>query len=120
MVPACSSGILTNVLPHRNVMPQTQDMTPHPITLYSLWADLSLCYPLMWNVTLEYTTTHFNVLENSDPIGKSFPNLPFISANTQLYNAVMMVVSQKLYIMHTGYISRLEDFRQYGMASDVI
>ena len=28
-VPACSSGTLTNVLPHRNAMPQTQDTTPH-------------------------------------------------------------------------------------------
>ena len=32
-VPACSSGILTNMLPHRNVMPQTQGMTPHPTPL---------------------------------------------------------------------------------------
>ena len=30
---SCSSGTLTNVLPHRNVMPHTQDMTPHPVTL---------------------------------------------------------------------------------------
>ena len=29
-VPACSSGTLTNVLPHRNGMLQTQDMTSHP------------------------------------------------------------------------------------------
>ena len=61
-VPACSSGILTNVLPQRNVMPQTQDTTPHPVTVYRHGADLSLCYPLMWNVTLEYTATHFNVM----------------------------------------------------------
>ena len=33
MVPACSSGTLTNVLPRRNVMPQTQNMTPHPVTV---------------------------------------------------------------------------------------
>ena len=52
-VPACSSGTLTNVLPHRNAMPQTQDTTPHPVTVYRHGADLSLCYPLMWNVTLE-------------------------------------------------------------------
>ena len=31
-VSACSSGTLTNVLPHRNAMQQTQDMTPHPVT----------------------------------------------------------------------------------------
>ena len=59
--PACSSGTLTLVLPHRNAMPQTQDMTPLPVTVYRHRADLSLCYPLMWNVTLEYTATHFNV-----------------------------------------------------------
>ena len=65
-VPACSSGTLTNVLPHRNAMPQTQDMTqpmtPNAVTVYRHGADLSLCYSLMWNVTLEYTATHFNVL----------------------------------------------------------
>ena len=41
-VPTCSSGTLTNVLPHRNAMPQTQDMTPHPVTVYRHRADLSL------------------------------------------------------------------------------
>ena len=61
-MPACSSGTLPNVLPHRNAMPQTQDTTPHPVTVYRHGANLSLCYPLMWNVTLEYTATHFNVL----------------------------------------------------------
>ena len=29
-VPTCSSSTFTNVLPHRNAMQQTQDMTPHP------------------------------------------------------------------------------------------
>ena len=40
---AYSSGILTNVhvLPHRNVMLQTQDMTPQPVTVYRHGADLS-------------------------------------------------------------------------------
>ena len=60
-----SSGTLTNVLPHRNAMPQTQDMTPHLVTVYRHGTDLSLCYPLMWNVTLEYT--HFNVLGETRP-----------------------------------------------------
>ena len=59
MVPICCSGTLTNVLPHRNAMPQTQDKTPHPVTVYRHEADLSLCYPLIWNVILEYTATHF-------------------------------------------------------------
>ena len=66
-VPACSSGTLTNVPPHRNAMPQTQDTTPHPVTVFRHGADLSLCYPLMWNVTLEYTATHFNVLGETQP-----------------------------------------------------
>ena len=48
-VPACSSGTLTNVLPHRNVMPQTQDMTPHPIKVYRHRADRT-CYPLSIDV----------------------------------------------------------------------
>ena len=60
--PASSSGTLTNVLPHRNVMLQTQDTPPHPVTVYRHGADLSLCYTLMLKVTLEYTITHFNVL----------------------------------------------------------
>ena len=58
-VPVCSSGTLTNVLPHRNVMPQTQNMTPHPVIVYR---HAGPTCPLKWNVTLEYTTTHFNVL----------------------------------------------------------
>ena len=66
-VRACSSGTLTNVLPHRIAMPQTQDITPHPITVYRHGADLALHYPLMWNVTLEYTTTHFNGLGETRP-----------------------------------------------------
>ena len=66
-VPACSSGALTNVLPHRNAMPQTQDTTPHPVTVYRHGANLSLCYLSMWNVTLEYTATHFNVLGETRP-----------------------------------------------------
>ena len=70
MVLACSSGTLTNVLPHRNAMPQTQDTTPHPVTVYSHRVDWSLCYPLMWNVTQEYTctTTHLNVLGHTRPV----------------------------------------------------
>ena len=59
----------TNVLPNRNVNTadtehdtplshtiQTQNMTPHHVTLYRHRAHLSLCYPLMCNVTLEYPT----------------------------------------------------------------
>ena len=65
MVPTCSSGTSTNVLPHRNAMPQTQYMTPHPVTVYRHRADLSLCYTMMWNVTLKYKTTHFNVLSQT-------------------------------------------------------
>ena len=67
MVPTCSSATLTNVLPHRNTMPQTHDMTPHPVTVYRHGGDVWLCYPLMLNVTLEYTTTHFNVLGKTRP-----------------------------------------------------
>ena len=40
--PACSSGPLTNVLPHRNVLLQTQIMTPLPVTVYRLAVVLSI------------------------------------------------------------------------------
>ena len=69
-------------------------MTPHPVTVYIHGPDLSLCYPLMWNITLEYTTTHFNVL------GKSFPNLPHTPANAQLYDTNMVVASRELGIKY--------------------
>ena len=77
-VPACSSDTLTNVLPHRNAMPQTQDMTPHPVTVYRHRADLLVCYPLMRNVKLEYTATHFNVLG----LTRYVKNLPWPSKHT--------------------------------------
>ena len=67
MVPVCSSGILTNVLQHRNAMLQTQDLTPHPVTVYRQRADLSLCYPLMWSVAVKYATTQFNLLGQTRP-----------------------------------------------------
>ena len=85
-VPACSSGTLTNVLPHRNAMPQTQDMTPHPDTVYRHGADLSLCYPFMWNVTLEYTATHFNVL------GETRPGNPSPTFHTQQRTLNLMLL----------------------------
>ena len=89
MMPACSSGTLTNVLPHRNVDTDTgHDTPPH-----HSWANLSLCYPLMWNVTQEYTTTHFNVFGKTR---SENPSLTTHTANAQLYDAVVVVVSQKL------------------------
>ena len=74
--PACRSGTLTNVLPHWNGMPQIWDTASHPVTVYRHRAGLSLVYPLMWNVTLEYTTTSFNVLGQTWPfaITISFPS----------------------------------------------
>ena len=53
---------LTNVLPQSNSVTQTQGTTLYPVTVYKHGADLSLRYPLMWSVTLEYTATQFNVL----------------------------------------------------------
>ena len=94
MVHACSSGTLTNVLPHRNAMPQTQDMTPHPVTVYSHRANLSLYFPLR-NVTLEYTTIDVNVSGKTRSGNPSQPST-HTPANTQHYDAVMVVASQKL------------------------
>ena len=54
MVPACSSVTLTIVLPHRNAMLQTQDMTPHlsQYQTHGRYIDVEL--------TQEAITTHFN------------------------------------------------------------
>ena len=44
----------------------------------SAWhmADLSLCYPLMWNVTLEYTTLLLISMSWVRPDWETFPDLP--------------------------------------------
>ena len=91
-VPACST--LTNVLPHRNALPHTQNMLPHPVTVYRHRADLLLCYPLMWNVTLEFTATHFKVLGKTRP-GNPFPTFHTYHRSLNLYTD-MVVVSRKL------------------------
>ena len=54
-VPACSSGTLTIVLQHWNVMLQTQGMPPHLVKFYRHFL-------LMWNFKLKATTTNFYVL----------------------------------------------------------
>ena len=44
-------------------MPCRRHRTWHPsVTVYRHKTGLSLCYPLIWNVKLEYTASHFNVL----------------------------------------------------------
>ena len=78
MVPACSNGILTNML-------QTQDMTPNPVTVYRHKADLPLCYLLMWDVTLAYTTTH--VLCQGRPENPS----PTFHTHQQTLNLMMLL-----------------------------
>ena len=95
-VPACRSGTLTNVLQHRNAMPKTQNMTPRPVTVYRHRANMCLCYPLMWNVTLEYATTHFNVVGQTRPGNPSPTFHTHIPANAQLYDAVTVVVRHEL------------------------
>ena len=77
-MPACSSGILTNVLPHRNAILQTRDMIPQPVTVYRHRSDLSLYYPLIWTVTLGYTQIYPVLCLGSDPTRKSFPDLPHL------------------------------------------
>ena len=50
-------------------------------TVYRHGAGLSLCYPLMWNVILEYTATQFNVFGRPDH-------------NDQRYDAIIVVANQ--------------------------
>ena len=94
-VPVCSSDTLTIVLPRRNAMPQTQDMTPHPVTGYRQGRPV-----VVLSLDVEcHTEIHYYPIFTclgSDPIGKSFPDLKHKQVNAQLYNAVMVVVSQKL------------------------
>ena len=60
-------------------------MTSHRFTLYKHRVCLLLWYPLMLNVTLEYTITHFNVL------GETLPGNPSPTFHThQLYDAAMV------------------------------
>ena len=94
-MPTCSSGTLTNVLPQRNAMPHTQDMILYSLTVYRHRANLSLCYLLMWNVTLEYTTTHLNTLGQTRS-GNPSPTSTHTPTNAQHYDAGMMVDSRKL------------------------
>ena len=49
----------------------------------------------MWDVPLEYTTIHFNVLSKTRP-GKASSTFHTLPANAQLYNTVMLVASRKL------------------------
>ena len=91
----CQSGKwkLRRMKVHPRAMPQTQEMTPHPVTVYRHRAELSWCYPLMWNVTLEYTTTRFILIIL---ISWVRPNHHHTQMNSQLYDVVMVIASQKL------------------------
>ena len=42
---------------HKGISCGWQEMTFNPITVYRHRANLLLCYPLMWNLILGYTTT---------------------------------------------------------------
>ena len=66
MVPACGSDTVTKVLPNRDVRLQTQGMTPIRVTVCRHGTNLS-CYPLMWNITVESTTTNFHILGLTRP-----------------------------------------------------
>ena len=48
--------VLWPICSHTGMSCCRQDMTRHPVTVYRHGADLSLWYPLIKNVTLEYTT----------------------------------------------------------------
>ena len=65
-----------------NAMPQSQGMKPQPATVYRQRTDLSFYYLVMWNVTVEYAITHFNVLGRTRPGNR--PALPHKKANAQL------------------------------------
>ena len=73
MVPACSSGTFTNVLPCRNAMPQTQDIIPIP----SQFTDTGLtCFVLSIDKELHIRIHNYPSL--CDPTEKSFLELPYM------------------------------------------
>ena len=44
-------------------MPQTMDVTSHPVSVYRQSDELSLCILLECKITLEVMTSHFNILD---------------------------------------------------------
>ena len=56
MVHACIYGTLTTVQPHWNAMPQRQDMTPIPVTVYRHGPNLSFfvdwCWKFHWKLQI--------------------------------------------------------------------
>ena len=91
-VPACSSGTLTNVLPHRHAMPQTQDMTPHSIQTRGLPVAVLSIIDVERHAGIH---SYPFLMSWWDPTGKSFHDLPHTPANAQR-DAVMVVISRKL------------------------
>ena len=65
MVPACSSGTLTNVLPHMNAMPDTGHDTPSHHSIQTQGRPVAvLCGTSHWNtqlpILMKSTATHLN------------------------------------------------------------
>ena len=96
MMPACSSGSLTNVLPHRNAMPHTHTGhdTPPCHRIQTLGRPV-----VVLTIDVEHHTGihnyHFNVLCHTWS-GNPSTNLPHTRANAQFNDAVKLEVSQKL------------------------
>ena len=96
-MPACGSRSLTDVLPHRNIMPQTQDMKSHPVTVgYTDTGPTCRC-AINWCGTPHYNTqlTILMIWVRRDRYILPRPST-HTPANAQMYDAVVVVVSQKL------------------------
>ena len=81
-MPACSSGTLTNVLPHRNAMSQTGHDTPPHHSIQTQGRPVAVL-----SIDVERHTGIHNYPSLSlvsDPNGKSFPDLPHTTAKAQL------------------------------------
>ena len=82
-MPACSSGSLTNVLPHRNAMLKTQDTTSHPVQYTDTGPTCRCAHTGIHSFTFKC-------------LGKAFTDFLHTQANAQLYDAVRVVVSRQL------------------------
>ena len=94
-VPACSSDTLTNVLPHRNAMPQIR--TRHSTLSQYTDTGPTWRFAIHWFGTSHWYTQIPIFKSWVRPDREIYPRLStYTAANAQLYNAGMVVISQKL------------------------
>ena len=83
-------------------------MTPHPVTVDKHVADMSICYPLVRNITLEYKTTDFNVFGQTP---KWNPSPTFHSCSSWSTYDVVQIICIHAH-MYNWYIGMLREKKE--------